>query len=186
MEHRLQQRLQVSADYLLGDAVGNRGDTQRSRPAGRLRNVHPAHRWRHIAARRQPIPELVEVIGEPTLELLDRLPVHSSRSLVGLHTLEGLPDLPLRDVERLCLDQRLLPSPVGRLPRLNTTAPSVQRHYSAFNPTTGCSAPVPRIGTQGLAGIARSARSLRIGATGSHVPCKSLIQIHAAFEPDAA
>jgi len=28
--------------------------------------------------------------------------------------------------------------------------------------------------------------SLCIGATGSPVPCKSLIQVHAAFEPDAA
>ena len=45
---------------------------------------------------------------------------------------------------------------------------------------------MPRLGTQSLAGITRLARSLRIGATGSHVPCKSLIQIHAAFEPDAA
>ena len=45
---------------------------------------------------------------------------------------------------------------------------------------------MPRIGTQSLAGITRSAGSLYIGATGSHVPCKSLIQIHAAFEPDAA
>jgi hypothetical protein len=42
------------------------------------------------------------------------------------------------------------------------------------------------IGTQNLTGITRSARSLRIRATGSHVPYKSLIQIHAAFEPDAA
>ena len=45
---------------------------------------------------------------------------------------------------------------------------------------------MPCIGTQGLTGIARSTRSLGIGATGSHVPCKSLIQVHAAFEPDAA
>jgi hypothetical protein len=45
---------------------------------------------------------------------------------------------------------------------------------------------VPRIGTQSLTGIARSTHSLRIEATGSHVPRKSLIQIHAAFEPDAA
>jgi len=75
---------------------------------------------------------------------------------------------------------------VGHLPRLNTTAPSIQRHYSAFLPTTSCSAPVPRIGTQSLTGITRSTRSLCIGTTGSHVPCKSLIQIHAAFEPDAA
>ncbi|HXP97710.1 MAG TPA: hypothetical protein VN809_13425 [Telmatospirillum sp.] len=28
--------------------------------------------------------------------------------------------------------------------------------------------------------------SLGIGATGSHVPCGSLIQVHAAFKPDAA
>jgi hypothetical protein len=26
--------------------------------------------------------------------------------------------------------------------------------------------------------------SLRIGTTGSHVPCRSLIQVHAAFTPD--
>ena len=45
---------------------------------------------------------------------------------------------------------------------------------------------MPRIGTQSLAGITRSTRSLHIGTTGSHVPCKSLIQVHAAFEPDAA
>jgi hypothetical protein len=69
---------------------------------------------------------------------------------------------------------------------MNTTAPSVQRHYSAFIPTTSRSVPVLCIGTQSLAGIARSARSLHIRATGSHVPYKSLIQIHAAFEPDAA
>ena len=43
-----------------------------------------------------------------------------------------------------------------------------------------------RIGTQGLAGIARLTGSLGIGATGSPVPCKSLLQGHAAFEPDVA
>jgi hypothetical protein len=80
----------------------------------------------------------------------------------------------------------LLPSLVGHLSGLNTTAPSVQRHYSAFIPTTSCSAPVPRLGTQSLTGITRSTRSLYIGTTGSHVPCKSLNQSHAAFEPDAA
>jgi len=61
----------------------------------------------------------------------------------------------------------------------------VQRHYSAFIPTTDCSAPVLRIGTRDLTGIARSISSLSIGATGSPVPCKSLIQVHAAFEPGA-
>jgi hypothetical protein len=86
----------VSADNLLGDAVGHRGDTQRSRPARRLGDVHPAHRRRHVAGGRQPVPELVEVIGKPFLEVLDRLPIHSSRSLVRLHPLEGFPDFPPR------------------------------------------------------------------------------------------
>jgi hypothetical protein len=50
----------------------------------------------------------------------------------------------------------------------------------------GCPAPVPRIGTPTLAGASRLDRSLRIGATGPHVPCKSPVQSHAAFMPDAA
>src|SRR5208282_4264336 len=82
--------------------------------------------------------------------------------------------------------KRLLPLLVGCLPRRKHHTPSVQHHYGAFFPTASCSAPVSRIGTQSLAGISRSARSLRIRTTGSHVPCKSLIQIHAASEPDAA
>ncbi|NCC33933.1 MAG: hypothetical protein EOM24_18245 [Chloroflexia bacterium] len=45
---------------------------------------------------------------------------------------------------------------------------------------------MPRIGTLDLPGASRSAVSLSIGATGSPVPQKSLFQIHAAFEPDAA
>src|SRR6202008_1206407 len=84
-------------------------------------------------------------------EVCDRLCVYPSRSLVGLHTFEGFPDFPLRDVERLCLVRGLLPSPVGPWPRLNNAAPSVQLHYRAFIPTTSCSAPVLRFGTLVLA-----------------------------------
>ena len=80
---------------------------------------------------------------------------------------------------------RLLPSPVGRLPRQDTAAPSVQFHYRTFVPTTDCSVPVPRIGTRALAGASRLSFSLGIGATGSRVPQKSLIRIHAASKPDA-
>ena len=64
-------------------------------------------------------------------------------------------------------------------------APSVQSHYRTFFPTTGVSAPVPRIGTQTLTAIDRLGFSLRIGATGSCVPYRSLSQGHAAFMPDA-
>ena len=84
------------------------------------------------------------------------------------------------------LATRLLPSPVDLAPELNNAAPSVQPHYRAFIPTTSCSAPVPRIGTLALMGASHLSFSLGIGATGSHVPRKSLTQSHAAFMPDAA
>src|ERR1700739_4847446 len=98
----------------------------------------------------QRIAEFVEVAREVGLELRNRLPIHASRSLVGLHTLEGLPDFPLRDLERLCLVHGLLPFPVGPWPRPNNAAPSLQPHYRAFDATTGCSAPAPRFGTLAL------------------------------------
>jgi hypothetical protein len=83
------------------------------------------------------------------------------------------------------LSMELLPFPVGSLPELNNATPSLPRRYSAFSATAGCSAPVPRIGTLILAGAACLDFSLRIGATGSHVPRKSLAGSHAAFMPDA-
>ncbi len=45
---------------------------------------------------------------------------------------------------------RLLLLPVGPGLRLGNAAPSVQSHYKTFTPTTGCSAPVLRIGTLAL------------------------------------
>ena len=49
VEHRLQDRLQIATGNLLGDAVGNRWNAQRSRPAISLRNIDPQHRRRKIA-----------------------------------------------------------------------------------------------------------------------------------------
>src|SRR6266567_4715789 len=74
---------------------------------------------------------------------------------------------------------------VGPWPRLNNAAPSVQPHYRAFIPTTGHSAPVLRIGTLVLAVLAACDLSLCIGATGSHVPYKSQVELRAAYMPDA-
>src|SRR5579872_5479611 len=83
--------------------------------------------WRiRIASLRQPIPELVEVARKVGLEFRNRLSIHASRSLVNLHTLEGFPDFPLGDLERLCLVHGLLPFPVGQCPRLNNAAPSLR------------------------------------------------------------
>src|SRR5262249_24691292 len=113
MEHRLHNRLQIAPGDLLSDEVGDRWNTQWPRPTIYFRNIDPPHRQRKVAPGRQPVPELVEVAREVGLDLRNRLPVYSSRSLVGLHTLEGFPHLPLRDVERLCLVHGLLPLPDG-------------------------------------------------------------------------
>src|SRR6266853_2247126 len=103
MKHWLQERFQISANNLLCDAVCNRWNPQRSRSTIRLRNFYSAHRGRHVAARRHSVPELIEVPSKLGLEALNRLPIYSSCSLVGLHTLEGLPYFSLRYVKRLCL-----------------------------------------------------------------------------------
>src|SRR5450759_1794217 len=75
---------------------------------------------------------------------------------------------------------------VGRWSRLNNAAPSVQLHYRAFVPNTSCSAPVLRIGTLVLTVLAACDFFLCIGATGSHVPYQSPVELRAASMPDAA
>src|SRR5262245_23899301 len=49
VEYRLQNRLQKAAGHLLGDAVRNRRNAQRTRPAIRLWNIDPPHRRRKVA-----------------------------------------------------------------------------------------------------------------------------------------
>ena len=51
------------------------------------------------------------------------------------------------------LSTRLLPFLVDLKIKPDNAAPSVQFHYRTFLPTTGCSAPVPRIGTLILVGL---------------------------------
>src|ERR1700757_3546744 len=86
----------------------------------------------------------------------------------------------------LALSMRVLPLPVALWPEQNNATPSLQPHYRTFITTTGCSAPVPRIATLTLIGSTYLDFSLSIGATGSRVPHRSLVQGHAAFTPDAA
>jgi hypothetical protein len=85
------------------------------------------------------------------LELWNPLPNYASRSLVGLHTFEGFPDFPLRDLEWLCRAYRILPSLVGQWPGLNNAAPSLQLQYRVFVITTGFSATALRFGALALA-----------------------------------
>src|ERR1700730_9667981 len=104
MEDRLQDGLQVELDDFLGEPIRDRRNPQRSgfRLAVALRDVDPSNRWGQVAPRGHSVPELVEVIREVSLEVCNRLSVYSSRPLVSLHLLEGLPDFLLRNIERLC------------------------------------------------------------------------------------
>jgi hypothetical protein len=86
----------------------------------------------------------------------------------------------------LVLSMQVLPSRVAHGITPNDAAPSVRSHYRTFFPTTSDSAPVPRLGTQALAGAPRLRGSLCIGTTGSYVPHPCLNQDHAAFMPDAS
>ncbi len=103
------ERLQGSFDHHLGDAVGDRGYPQRPGSTIVLRYVHPSHRRRKVAAGRQPIPQLVEVVRKISLEVRDRLPIHASRTLVGSYPLVCFPYFPFRNVERLCSIHRVPP-----------------------------------------------------------------------------
>jgi hypothetical protein len=67
------------------------------------------------------------VVGKPHLELLNRLPIHSCCSVVGLHSLESFPDLPLRNVEWLGLDHTA--------PPVTGWPPAKAEHHSPFGPS---------------------------------------------------
>ena len=145
-----------------------RQDRQRRIPSlsasGRPRRRLPSRDWASGAGQLQP-----RALSEPDV-------------ILSHHPAPIVRPLPYG----FALSMRVLPSPVALRPELNNATPSLQPHYRAFITTTGCSAPVPRIGTLFLIGSAYLEFSLSIEATGSCVPHRSLVQGHAAFMPDAA
>jgi hypothetical protein len=98
----------------------------------------------------------VLLLDEPTSALASRPGEFHPQALpdpyvkLSLHT---APDVqsPTKVVGRPRLGPVLIPLPVGSGLWLNNAAPSVRSDYRTFNPTTGHSAPVPRIGTLALA-----------------------------------
>ena len=168
MEHRFQQRLQISSDYLLRNTIRDRGNSQRPRSAIGFRNVHPTHRWRHVTARRQPVPELVEVPGKPRLKVLDRLPIYSSRSLVGFHILESLPDFPLRNVKRLCLVHAA--PPIAGWPPAQAETPQPLRSNAITAPSSLLRAVLPLCPASVLRAWRGSPARLAPFASGRQVP----------------
>src|SRR5208282_684795 len=113
-----------------------RGNPQRPRLAVTLRYVDPSHRRRKVAARRQSIPELVEVVRKISLKVRNRLTVNASRPLVGSDPLVSLPYLPFRNCIRLCSihkDPPVAGCPRSRAEQRNPFAPTplqdLQHYY---------------------------------------------------------
>src|SRR5215207_11285618 len=168
MEHRLHVGLQIAAHDGLGDPVRDGRHPQHARAAIPLRYLHRAHRRRHLAPRREPIPELAEVPVKVLLDLLDRPLVNAGRAPVGLDPPVGIPDRPLGYLKRLRL--RLAhPAPPTR--RRLTAKPARTTRPLRSSPVTG---PSPLSGR----GRRRSAwplpppalpnRSCSFPASGSH------------------
>ena len=144
----------------------------RSRPSF-FGYFYPAHRRRKITPGRHPVPEFVKIVLEISLKLLNRLPVNTRCSLVGLHSPIGLPHLTLRNTKRFCSRWGLLPLPVGPFLKLDGAAPLLRFHYE---PSSLVRAAPPRCPASVLSSlwVLHLDFSLIIGATGSHVPHGSL------------
>ena len=185
VEHGLHQRLQDHLHDRLRHAIGDRRNAERARAAVVLRDLDEPHgRWK-VRARRHPIPDLVEIALQVLLERRQRLAIHARSTAVRLHPLVRFPDELLRNVVRLCLRHRLLPLLVGQRPRLESRAPSLHPHYQASSLLRA--RPSLRLASVlGSSWVCHLEVSLRIEATGSHVPHKSLRWAHAAFMPVTA
>src|SRR5215510_3229039 len=181
MEVRVDLRLQTLLHDHLCHPVCHRRDSQRPACASRFRFVHTSNRRGLMAARGHTIPEHVQVVGQPRLKLLDRLPINTHRALIGLDPLVGLPDFALRNTKRFGASSPILPLPVVRPASPGNAAPSVRPDYRAFIPTTGSSAPVSRLCTLALAGVTCLDFSLRIATTRSYPTHQSLRWRHATF-----
>ena len=88
-------------------------------------------------------------------------------------------------VKRLRRTHQLLPFLVDQSIRLNNVTPSLHPHYR----TSSLLRVIPSLCSASVLSLLRVLHlsfSLTIWTTGSHVPHKSLAQVHATFMPDAA
>ena len=105
--------------------------------------------------------------------------------MIGLYPFVRIPNLLFGNTKWFRLIHQIPPwLKVDPWVKQDNVTPSLQLHYRAFITTTSDSAPVLRIGTLPLMGASHLRFSLHIGATGSHVPHRSLDQARATFTPD--
>ena len=129
-----------------------------------------------------------------------RLPVHPRCTLIPFHLEPGVPDLLLRDPERLARCFQLVhatPPSSRRLTERTTAtddpAPSLRPRYRGFSTTTGRSASVPGDGTHVPTGHSRLGHSLSPhadAAVSGHAFSRSArepqTRAHATSAPDTA
>src|SRR5258706_5667632 len=84
MEDRFDLRLQPAGHHGLRDSVRDGGHAEDPRAAVCLRYFHRPHRWREVAPRRHPIPDLVKVVLQILLEVLDGTPSTPGAPLLAL------------------------------------------------------------------------------------------------------
>src|SRR5208283_679530 len=94
MELSFQDRLQVSLDYRLGNAVCHGWYSQWPGFPIVLWYIDPTYRWWKIAARRHSIPNLKKVIFQILFKFCNGLPVYSGCPFVRLHQLVCFPYFP--------------------------------------------------------------------------------------------
>src|SRR5471030_2064806 len=115
MEQRVHRRLQSRLHHLLRDPIRHGRYAQLPFPTVCFRYFHRPHRRWKVAARRHPIPNLVQVPFQVPFKIRNRLLVNPCRSMVRFYSFIRLPDLPLGNTERPCLTHRLLPLLFGSL-----------------------------------------------------------------------
>ncbi len=184
MELWFHHRLQICLGHGLRDAVTHRRNAQLPRAACTLRDLDLPHRWRKVAAGRHPIPDLVQVALQILLECRHRLPIHTRGTAVRSYPPIRLPNYFLGNLLRLCFTHGLLPLPVDPQPQPDDSAPLLCSHYRAST-LLRTDPPLCPASVLYASWVIHLALSLRIGATGSHVPHKSQNQARAAFMPDA-
>jgi hypothetical protein len=166
MHRGLAAGLSHQGDARLGQAIRSGRHASRALTAVAL-GAHPRpHRRRQGTPGRQAVPELGEVICEIGLDGGKRCLLTTRRTRVRLHPFRGLPHPPLGHTDRRCCGHGCLPSVVDPHAKLHAPPPSLPPPSRGCDPTTGCAAPGPRLGTLPRVGPPLAGRPWPRGARG--------------------
>lgn len=110
MKSRFKNRLQKARDYHLRNSIRNRWNAQRARSTVAFGNLDATYRRRKVAARRHPIPKLVEIRLEVLFKLGNRLTVDASGSPIGFDPFVRFPNITFGDRKRLCVLREVPPT----------------------------------------------------------------------------